>query len=461
VTDPYLDQLATYLGRQRWFAGKDRAFSVTGLISLPPVSTDPLLVIELAKVAYDGGPAETYQVPTLYSAEVEPGMDHALIGIRELNGKPRSAYDAAHAKTAAQLLLRAFRDQHHDDQVSFVTVQGAELPDESAQGSMMTAEQSNTSIAYGNDALLKIFRRVSDGRNPDVDIHHSLTVGGSEHVAPLLGWYEGNWSDEGVRRATHLGMLQAFLRTATDGWYQAQASVRDFLVDERGRPSQAGGDFAGEAERLGEATAEVHADLADAFGTVEWGADAVERVVDTMLQRVERMISDVSALTRHRDEILRVFETARTTPTPVLAQRIHGDLHLGQTLRTVKGWKFIDFEGEPNRPLAERSTPDSPMRDVAGMLRSFDYAAGAARAQFSEGDDHLVAPANAWTARNQRAFLRGYSATSTLDLDALQPLLRAYEVDKAVYEVGYESGNRPTWVAIPLHAIEQIATEVA
>jgi maltokinase len=162
----------------------------------------------------------------------------------------------------------------------------------------------------------------------------------------------------------------------------------------------------------------------------------------------------------YRSGLTGLIEQARSVGTPVPAQRIHGDLHLGQTLRTVKGWKFIDFEGEPNRPLAERSAPNSPLRDIAGMLRSFAYAAGAGATQFGV-DQEYVELADAWNKRNRRAFLRGYSLASDLDLKSYLPLLRAYEAEKAVYEVGYEAGNRPAWLPIPLHAIEQIATEVA
>jgi maltokinase len=286
-------------------------------------------------------------------------------------------------------------------------------------------------------------------------------MAGSDHVAPLLGWYEGRWTDpSGDRHEAHLGMFQAFLRTASDGWEQARASVRDLFVEEHSPPSEVGGDFAGEAERLGEATAEVHAELAAAFGTVEWDADTLGQELDAILSRMTRTIGEVGALAPYRDGLTGLVERARSVPQPVQAQRIHGDLHLGQTLRTVKGWKFIDFEGEPNRPLAERSAPDSPLRDVAGMLRSFDYAAGSAATEF--GVDHqYVELANAWNRRNRRAFLRGYRLVSDLDLKAYEPLLRAYEAEKAVYEVGYEAGNRPTWLAIPMHAIEQIATEVA
>jgi maltokinase len=145
-----------------------------------------------------------------------------------------------------------------------------------------------------------------------------------------------------------------------------------------------------------------------------------------------------------------------TTPLPV--QRVHGDLHLGQTLRTVKGWKILDFEGEPAKPLEERIALDTPFRDVAGMLRSFDYAAGATLREFG-AVDQLIHRAHEWSARNREAFLDGYAkATEPLSHEA-EVVIRAYEADKAVYEAVYEARNRPPWLPIPLHAIERLAAE--
>ncbi len=456
----YHNDLHGYLGRQRWFAGKDRDFEVVDVAALPSLTTAPLVRVEFVTVRYVDGEEVVYQVPTVYLDALDPQYQHALMGTVDDGDGERFAYDAVHVKAGTHTLLTALLENRTDEHLSFVTVEGTALPDAADQGTMMTAEQSNTSIAFGDSALLKVFRQVSDGRNPDVEIHHRLTVMGSTRVAPLLGWYEGRWRDvHGHQNETHLGMFQAYLRTATDGWDIALASVRDLLVEEPDRPSQAGGDFSAEAERLGEATAEVHRQLAEAFGTSRWERRDLDRIVDTMLARLDRVATVVPAVAPHAEGVRAVFEGARATPLPVDVHRIHGDLHLGQTLRTVKGWKLIDFEGQPARPLAERRANDSPLRDVAGMTRSFDYAAQSARLSFGPGDDaRLTELANAWTERNRRAFLRGYADGSTLDLVTAAPLLRAFEADKAVYEVGYEAGNRPTWTSIPLHAVEQLAT---
>ena len=147
---------------------------------------------------------------------------------------------------------------------------------------------------------------------------------------------------------------------------------------------------------------------------------------------------------------------ASTDDVPV--QRVHGDFHLGQTLRTVKGWKIIDFEGEPAKRLEERLALDSPLRDVAGMMRSFDYAAGATRQDFGPSEQ-LRFRAEEWTQRNQEAFLDGYSEQIGSDVREHAVLLRAYEADKAVYEAVYEARNRPSWLSIPLAAIERFAAE--
>ena len=155
-----------------------------------------------------------------------------------------------------------------------------------------------------------------------------------------------------------------------------------------------------------------------------------------------------------------LLDAVRRVETPVSAQRVHGDLHLGQTLRTVRGWKLIDFEGEPAKSLEERRRPDSPWRDVAGMLRSFDYAAeGSLRDRIDAvGDSEHVAAQEAreWARHNVNAFLAGYDEVCVEDLD--ETLLTAYAVDKAVYEAVYEARNRPTWLPIPLAALERLAT---
>jgi maltokinase len=180
-----------------------------------------------------------------------------------------------------------------------------------------------------------------------------------------------------------------------------------------------------------------------------------------MKQRLDAAVEVVPDLADHLDGLRRAFDAVTTLTEPVVVQRIHADYHLGQTLRTVKGWKIVDFEGEPAKPLKERVQLDSAWRDVAGMLRSFDYAAHAVEADVEEEGAQIAYRALEWVERNRAAFLDGYVEASDRtkggELSGDQEvLLRAYEVDKAVYETVYEARNRPDWISIPLAAIERL-----
>ncbi|MGH3446571.1 MAG: maltokinase N-terminal cap-like domain-containing protein [Nocardioidaceae bacterium] len=461
MTNAYRQHLASYLERQRWFSGKGRDFAVTHIHAMPWLSeADPRLRIEVVTVTYSDGTTDSYQFPTAYLDVADPDLAHALVGECEHPelGKV-AAYDACFLKPAAEVLFTGFLQPGGSGLPDFHVVENAVLPTEALPGFVMTAEQSNTSIAYGDEAILKLFRRLSAGGNPDIEIHNALTLHGEEHIAPLLGWVEGRWSD--AHGGTHhgdLAMLQVFLRTATDGWDLALASVRDLLVEEDLHPAEVGGDFAGEASRLGEATAAVHADLATVFPAMTATPTELAETSASMHARLDHAVTVVPELEAHREALAARFDAITRLGEPVHMQRVHGDFHLGQTLRTVKGWKLIDFEGEPAKPLHERARADSPLRDVAGMLRSFDYAAGATLHQF--GDTvHLAYRAHEWTQRNRAAFLDGYSTAGGTDVSQHQVLLSAYEADKAVYEAVYEARNRPAWLEIPLQAIERLTAE--
>jgi maltokinase len=253
-------------------------------------------------------------------------------------------------------------------------------------------------------------------------------------------------------------MLQAFLRTATDGWGLALASVRDLLDEEDLHPSEVGGDFAGESQRLGEVVAGVHDQLAQHFPSGVADRAGRAELADSMQASLLAAVDVVPALAEFEAGLSTRLGRIRASDTPVATQRIHGDLHLGQTLRTVKGWKIIDFEGEPAKTLAERTGLSSPLRDVAGMLRSFDYAAGATLQEFG-ANPQLAYRAHEWSTRNRGAFLAGYSTVAGDQLTAQADLLEAFEADKAVYEAVYETRNRPGWVGIPLQAIARITAE--
>jgi maltokinase len=473
VKDDARESVHQYLSSARWFGGKGRdaeLLDVRRVGLLPPEGTDgPTVGIELVSVGYPEGESETYQMPLAYYAEEQERLGHALVGMWDDDdlGKVH-AYDAVHDRFASALYLRSFDESRtvegETGALVFHRVPGYEL-DLDSHSTLFSGEQSNSSVAFGEDSLMKVFRKVTPGRNPDIVIHEALTRRGSEHVAALYGWLELLEAD--ADEPVQLAMLQQFLRTASDGWELALASVRDLFAEADLRADEVGGDFAGESERLGLATAQVHDDLADAFPTVTWGEAELTAVSEAMLRRLDAALAVVPQLEPHaealRDTFREVAGLAQQGATAT-AQRVHGDFHLGQTLRTVKGWKIVDFEGEPAKPLAERVVPDLVWRDVAGMLRSFDYAAHAVEADVQADLDarqQIAFRAAEWAERNTSAFLRGYAdnsdRTSAGDLSEDQfAVLRAYVADKAVYEAVYEARNRPTWLSIPLGAIERI-----
>ncbi len=444
-----------YLARTRWFGGKGREFAVSSVRGVGRLGDgDPTVDVLLVELTYgDGGEPELYQVPLALYIEPEHRLDHAFVGWWE---DPElgwvHAYDALHDKLATRLWLQAFGTADAGTAeiggLRYHRVPGAEL-DLDAAGALFAGEQSNSSVLFGEDSVLKLFRRVTPGPNPDITTHDALTRAGSTHVAHLYGWVESDTGGE----TTHLGMLQQFLRTATDGWDLAVTSVRDLYAETDIAAREAGGDFSGEAGRLGAALREVHADLA---GLHRGSLDAAE-VAAQMSDRLDAALPVVPGLAEHAPALRALFDRVAGLGE-LEVQTVHGDLHLGQTLRTARGWKIVDFEGEPAKTLAERLLPDSPWRDVAGMLRSFDYAPHVVERQRQETDDGGAAERQArgreWSARNQRYFLAAY-ADGDLTPDQLT-LVDAYVADKAVYETVYETRNRPAWVEIPLAAVARI-----
>jgi maltokinase len=481
-TDDSLRQLSEYIEGARWFGGKGRGLRVTGVRRLGVIAEEsPRVVVDLAEVTYEDGGAELYQVPLALYTDPEHRLDHAFVGWWEDPDKGWvHAYDAIHDREAMAAYLRAFAFPP-DGPMTFHRLPGEEL-DATAPSTPFTGEQSNSSVAFGEQALLKLFRRVTPGTNPDIEIHEQLTLAGSENIAALLGWIEcdafGGFETVAERppqppahaaertprspEKLQLAMLQQFLRTASDGWELALTSVRNLFAEADLYADEVGGDFAAEAQRLGEAVSEVHSLLAEHFPTEERTAADHAELAKAMTERLEAALDVVPELAEHAPALRDLFATVGTIESGVI-QRVHGDLHLGQTLRTAKGWKIVDFEGEPAKPLAERVLPDSPWRDIAGMLRSFDYAPRvAALTASATGDDGAAQRAfrsAEWSARNQAAFLEAYAGRGLTGDE--QTLLSAYVADKAVYECVYEARNRPSWLAIPMAAIQGTTEETS
>ena len=450
TTTEVLDRIAAYIGHQRWFAGKGRDFGVTDVRTLAWLPGDEVTVqLALVEVASDGG-VEVYQVPLSHRDEWADGLEHAHI--TEVDG--RHMYDAMHDSAAVELITLSLTSADADMTGSLRAHRVVPRELERGQASvLLTGEQSNSNVRVGDDLLLKLFRRVSVGHNPDIEVLAALTETGSAEIVPLVGWLDST-DDDGV---LDLAMLSDFLRTASDGWDLALTSVRDLFAERDLHPDEVGGDFAAESHRLGVTAARLHADLAAALPRDTWSGAQITAVTERMRGRLTAAAEQVPEVAEHTAALAGAFDAMDKLSGGVAVQRLHGDFHLGQTLRTMDGWRVIDFEGEPATPLTERTELDCPLRDVAGMLRSFDYAA---QSQWADllGDHQLAQRAREWAERNRAAFLDGYAEDSGADLTgSAAVLLRAYETDKAVYEAVYEVRNRPTWLPIPLRAISRLA----
>lgn len=456
--DALVGLLADWLPRQRWFGGKqdqiDRIEVVHAATWHAGGPDDPRLEHVVLGVASDGV-VRHYQLLAGVRRLLPDRLDHVRIG--DLT-PDLVAYDATSDPdlTAVVLdLLAGGTDLPEPAGVRFTREPGVTLTT-GLSSRLILSEQSNTSVVFGDEYILKLFRKLDTGVSPDLELHRALRGVESVHIAEPYAAIEGGLSGEPVT----YGLLQQFFANSADGWSMATASVRDLIAEADLRADEVGGDFASEARRLGQAVATIHADLARALGTDTVPPDRMGGVVATMHERLDIALARVSGLAPFEPAIRAVFDEVTDHGEPVTVQRIHGDLHLGQALRTITRWVVIDFEGEPVRALADRAQVMSPLRDVAGMLRSFDYAAHhllVDHVDDFEADVQLEYRAVEWAKRNRGAFCDGYASVGP-DPRSSPVLLRALELDKAVYEVSYEYDNRPTWVDIPLRSIAHLAT---
>jgi maltokinase len=442
------DVLSAWVPQQRWYGAKGRPVtSVSAALLGEAREGGPAdLVPAVVEVTLDHGEVQRYQVPLSRRASPWDDIGHALVG--EADGA--WYYDAPHDPDAAALLLDDLIAQKALGSLSFHRIGDIS---EGLHPRLVGVEQSNTSLVFGEEMILKIFRRLSPGTNPDLEVTRALQEAGSPHIAPVCGWYDAPVG--GV--PTTLGVAQAFAASASEGWSMATASVRDLYAEGDLHADEVGGDFAGEAHRLGVATAEVHGLLADVLPTATAGPDEAHATASQMRDRLDRAVAEVPDLAPYADGLASLY-TGVADIGAVATQRVHGDYHLGQVLRTGAGWLLLDFEGEPARPLEERTALMSPLRDVAGMLRSFTYAARSLLTDHTFASGGLEYRAGEWADRNRSAFCDGYAAAAGRDPrdDAL--LLQAFEADKAVYEVVYEARHRPTWLTIPLSSIESLVS---
>jgi maltokinase len=421
--------LAALVREQRWFGAKSRALTEGRFADAGPLA--PGCTLALYEAAFADGASELYQLPYRVGADgdlelalSDPALAHALL--------------AAFAG-GAQIVAEQGR-------LEFELI--AELPAAAGLAPIRAVggEQSNSSVVFGERTILKAYRRLEPGESIELELLRFLAAHGFEHVPRLLGWY----GYAGTPITATLGILQSFVPAACDGWESALASFAD--------PAP----FLARLGRLGEVTARMHTVLASdatapAFAPEALGAEALLRAGEHaeadargVLAGLERG-GPADAVRVRGDDVLERLRALWRLDAAGRAIRQHGDYHLGQVLWADGDWLVLDFEGEPARPLAERRRKSSPLRDVAGMLRSFAYAAETSR---SRGDS----PSPGWESKARAHFLAGYEGR--MDDSLLPPtapdraqLLAACELEKALYELRYELDNRPDWVHVPVAGI--------
>jgi maltokinase len=418
LDDQITEPLEDWLTRQRWFASKAREVAGASVLREVTLSEDPALVLKIVEARFNTGTHELYQLL--------PGDDGAIRALAELFGREAVA-----------------------DEVSF---HGGRTPTGHVRA--MGAEQSNSSIVFGEEQVLKVFRRIEPGINPELEMLRFLSTRGFENIAALTGWYDYNGE---LMQAT-LGILQQFVAEARDGWQLALDDPLGLLA---------------RMPELGTATGRMHSVLASdpsdpAFAPEEPGDEQLALLTATIDEQIERAFIDLpredpalAPILGRGEEIRDRLQLMSHVGVGGRLIRHHGDYHLGQTMLAAgpqggsDTWVILDFEGEPARSLLDRRRKRSPLRDVAGMLRSFAYAASA-----SELLRGVPAP-DGWEDSARSAFLDGYFAAVDHALlpagqDAISKLLAIFELEKAVYELRYELNNRPDWVPIPVAGIARL-----
>ena len=448
------ERLIEFIRPQRWFGAKSEEVIHAHVLDAATLrETAPLLVAALAEVRFQPGTHELYQLLLGFRSV---GEEWAEDVISEADGL--TAYDAladpALARELVRLMARNATLEAGEGVFEFRAVAGGMLEGDLGDARRSDAEQSNTSVIFGDRLILKAYRRLEAGLNPELEMLRFLTERGFENIPPLGGFY----AYVGRPLNTTLGIVQEFVPDAPDGWALALGALQD-------DPDS----FPPLLRRLGQVTGSMHTSLAadasdPAFAPEEPSQEALPLLVATVDEEIEQLFLDLPDLpelepVRGRGEEVR--ERLRQISNVGPAGRVirhHGDYHLGQVLWARDDWVILDFEGEPARSLAERRRKRSPLRDVAGMLRSFAYAASAA---------DLAGGARApdgWETRAREEFLAGYFETVDRTLipssqAAVDRLLSLFELEKAVYELRYELNHRPDWLGIPVAGILRLLEE--
>ena len=453
------DELAAFVVAQRWFGSKSREVvgaSVLEAIVVRPAA--PLLAIALVEVRFQPGTHDVYQVPLGLRPDAD-GWDRAVV----TRSEGWTVYDAlADPELARELARLIERGGEAEDEQAGSVVSFCPLGDalENVNGDVwpMGAEQSNTSVVFGERLVLKAYRRLEAGVNPELELLRFLTRHGFANIAALSGWYEHAGR---VMDAT-LGTLQAFVPGERDGWALALESLREGVED-----------FFARLRRLGEVTGAMHATLASdaadpAFAPEEPSGETLGILVATIDEEIAAIFGDLPArptvepIATRGEEVRDHLRQLAGVGAPGRVIRQHGDYHLGQALWTGDDWVVLDFEGEPARSLPERRRKRSPLRDVAGMLRSFAYASSVVVM-----DGAGPVPAAEWERRARHEFLAGYlpAAEAARILppgqDSFEKLLALFELEKAVYELRYELDHRPDWVGVPVAGIIRLLDETS
>jgi maltokinase len=434
---------------QRWFGSKAREVAHIDVVESIPLREEvPQLALALVEARFGEGTHETYQVP-LGLRPADEGWGERVIG--EAEGW--TIYDAlADPATGRELLhrMRAGSAETVEDgtlRFRWSASAGAELGG-TVEVRPVGVEQSNSSIVFGDTLILKAFRRVEPGVNPELELLRFLSERGFPNIAALAGWYEF----EGRYIDATLGILQEFLAGARDGW--------ELALEEVGTDPDA---LLERLRALGHVTGELHAALGSDNANPDFSPDEPSQEALSLLtadvdEQIERIFLDlpesdaIAPIAGRGQDVREKLQALSHIGAGGRVIRTHGDYHLGQTMLSDRGWVILDFEGEPARPLPERRLKRSPLRDVAGMLRSFSYVTAGAR--LLRGVD----VPDDWEDRARDAFLDGYF--DRVDPSLLPPgeaptrqLLAVFELEKAVYELRYELNNRPDWVGIPVAGI--------